>query len=52
MEVEFSAVEHGTRVVLTHRGWDALGEKGPEMREEYVDGWDFVLGRYGATLDG
>jgi uncharacterized protein YndB with AHSA1/START domain len=35
-----------TRVELTHRGWEALGERGADVREAYQSGWSGVLERY------
>ena len=35
----------GSRVTLTHGGWEALGEIGPLMRQEYLPGWRHLLGR-------
>ena len=46
VEVTFSAEGDGTRVELTHTGWDVLGGKAEETRSGYDSGWDFVLGRY------
>jgi uncharacterized protein YndB with AHSA1/START domain len=46
VEVKFTADGDGTRVELTHTGWDVLGEKAEETRSGYDSGWDFVLGRY------
>lgn len=46
VEVTFDPVEDGTRVRVVHTGWERLGEKAAETREGYVDGWEFVLGRY------
>jgi uncharacterized protein YndB with AHSA1/START domain len=43
VEVEFSPDANGTRVVLTHTGWERLGETGAETREEYNSGWDVVF---------
>lgn len=34
----------GTRVTLTHRGWENYG--GWKLRENYNTGWDTVLGKY------
>lgn len=45
VEVEFLPVAGGSRVTLTHGGWDALGEIGPLMRQEYLPGWRHLLGR-------
>lgn len=50
VEVEFSAQDGGTRVRLTHTGWERFGDSAAEMRGEYDTGWTFVLSRYaGAT---
>lgn len=43
VELRFSAEGDGTRVDLEHRGWEAVGA---EVREGYVPGWDYVLGRF------
>jgi hypothetical protein len=48
LEVAFAPEGAGTRVTLTHTGWELLGERGEEMRENYVSGWDMVLGAYTA----
>ena len=48
VEVTFSPAEDGgTRVELVHGGWEQH-PAGPSVRESYVPGWDFVLGRYAA----
>ena len=47
VEVRFAADPAGTRVTLTHGGWDRRDD-GAAARENYVGGWRFVLGdRYG-----
>ena len=46
VEVRFSAHEDGTRVVLTHSGWDKLGKAAAATRKDYDSGWDFVLAHY------
>ncbi len=43
IEVLFEATAAGSRVTLTHGGWDALGEIGPLLRQEYVAGWQQVF---------
>jgi uncharacterized protein YndB with AHSA1/START domain len=43
--VEFAAIAGGSRVTLTHGGWESLGEIGPLLRQEYLPGWRHVLGR-------
>jgi uncharacterized protein YndB with AHSA1/START domain len=45
VQVEFAAIGNGSRVTLTHGGWETLGEIGPLLRQEYVPGWRQVLGR-------
>ena len=48
VEVRFEPRASGTRVVLEHRGWDALGDVALETRSEYdrEDGWPDVLDFY------
>jgi len=46
VEVEFSAEDGGTRVRLTHTGWERFGEAAAQKRGEYDAGWTFVLSRY------
>jgi len=51
VEVYFAPEAAGTRVTLTHRGWEALGERGEQMQVNYDAGWDYVLGYFtGAAL--
>lgn len=48
VEVAFAANPAGTRVTLTHGGWEALGATAAATRSNYVGGWAFVFGeRYG-----
>jgi uncharacterized protein YndB with AHSA1/START domain len=50
VEVRFVAVEPDhTRVELEHRGWERLGELGPEARASYDGGWPGVLDSYAGT---
>ena len=44
VEVLFEAHEGGTRIVLTHRGWQKLGDQAESNRRRYDTGWDTVLG--------
>lgn len=46
VEVRFEEGDEGTRVKLTHDGWDRLAERAPAAREEYDSGWEPVLGQY------
>lgn len=46
VEVEFSMIGDRTRVDLIHSNWEALGEGASKTREDYVSGWDQVLGRF------
>ena len=45
VSVTFTQVSDGTRVELTHTGWEVL-EHGIAMRENYDGGWELVLGHY------
>lgn len=44
IEVVFEAADCGSRVTLTHGGWEALGEIAPLLRQEYASGWRHVFG--------
>jgi uncharacterized protein YndB with AHSA1/START domain len=46
LEVRFEADGDGTRVDLTHSGWEILAEGAQESRDNYNGGWDTVLGFY------
>ena len=46
VDVEFAAAAAGTRVTLTHGGWEALGEIAPILRREYASGWLDVLEKH------
>lgn len=43
VEVSFAASEAGTRVELTHWGWENLGADAVAARESYSGGWKTVL---------
>lgn len=45
VEVRFEASGDGTRVVLVHRGWEALADPAA-ARTEYDSGWPTVLAAY------
>jgi uncharacterized protein YndB with AHSA1/START domain len=50
VEVTFQPEGGGTRVTLTHRGWERCaeltGESAFTRRNGYASGWDVVLGEY------
>lgn len=43
VEVTFARNPAGTRVTLTHGGWERRGETAAEQRGTYVGGWQFVF---------
>jgi uncharacterized protein YndB with AHSA1/START domain len=43
LELRFSAEGDGTRVELTHSGWEALGEAAQSTRDSYDKGWVMVF---------
>ena len=43
VDVRFDAEADGTRLRLTHSGFDVLGEKGEQNRKGYDGGWNGVL---------
>lgn len=45
VDVRFTQTDAGTRVDLTHSGFDVLGSKAAEMCANYTGGWEHVLGR-------
>jgi uncharacterized protein YndB with AHSA1/START domain len=40
VEVTFSASAKGTEVVLTHTGWELLGDHAMEQRKGFDNGWE------------
>lgn len=49
VEVTFAGHAAGTRITLTHGGWERLGERAAQARANYVGGWRLVLvDRYGS----
>ena len=46
VEVRFSPEGNGTRVELTHRGWERLGDEALGARESYAGGWQGTLERF------
>ncbi|MDH5506160.1 MAG: SRPBCC family protein [Anaerolineae bacterium] len=51
LEVLFEAAGGGTRLSLTHRNWEVLGENAAKSQQGYNTGWDFVLGHYMAEVE-
>ena len=48
VDVSFTPTDQGTRVDLTHSGWERLGERARPSRQNYDSGWDLVfVERYG-----
>ncbi len=45
----FTGTPEGTKVELTHSGWDVLGESAAETRADYDRGWDTVLGVFSGS---
>ncbi|MGH7470323.1 MAG: SRPBCC domain-containing protein, partial [Longimicrobiales bacterium] len=43
VELRFSAVAGGTRLDLTHTGWEVFGRNAQKMRRGYNVGWVYVL---------
>ena len=43
VEVRFESDGTGTRVTLTHTGWDKLGDRAGAVRADYDKGWESVL---------
>lgn len=43
VEVRFSPMPKGTEVVLTHSGWEILGEDAEKERDGYNEGWEGVF---------
>jgi uncharacterized protein YndB with AHSA1/START domain len=46
VEVTFAPDGEGTRVELTHTGWEAMGDRAEAARRSYDEGWQSVLGRF------
>jgi len=48
VEVRFVATAAGTRLELTHAGWEKLGRLAPFARRGYTVGWAYVLDLWAA----
>jgi hypothetical protein len=50
--VSFTPTDTGTRVELTHRGWEILGADALAARQSYAGGWIMVLDHFrGASAE-
>jgi uncharacterized protein YndB with AHSA1/START domain len=50
VEITFAADErHGTAVSIVHRGWERLGARGPERRQQNQHGWSSLLPHFQAA---
>jgi hypothetical protein len=49
VEVIFTADGAGTRLTLTHRGWENRREEAQKFRDGYYVGWGVVLGKWEAA---
>jgi uncharacterized protein YndB with AHSA1/START domain len=45
VDIRFTAEDRGTRVELTHSGWEKLGDAAASLRERYDRGWATVFKR-------
>jgi uncharacterized protein YndB with AHSA1/START domain len=43
VEIRFTAEDRGTRVELTHSGWEKLGDAATSLRTRYDRGWGRVF---------
>jgi uncharacterized protein YndB with AHSA1/START domain len=43
VEITFAPAPAGTEVTIVHRGWEALGARGPDLRERNRHGWGGLL---------
>jgi len=43
IDVVFRAVSNGTKLELTHTGWERLGDLAKKARKGYPIGWSYVL---------
>jgi uncharacterized protein YndB with AHSA1/START domain len=52
VEVRFTAERDGTAVSIEHRGWERLGARGAERREQNQRGWSGLLPHFRAAAAG
>lgn len=46
VDVRFIPEDGGTRVELTHSGWEKLGDEAASLRERYAQGWGTLVERF------
>jgi uncharacterized protein YndB with AHSA1/START domain len=46
VDVRFTPEGGGTRVELTHSGWETLGDAAASLRERYEQGWGTLVERF------
>lgn len=46
IDVRFTPEGGGTRVALTHSGWEKLGDAAASLRERYSQGWGTLVERF------
>jgi uncharacterized protein YndB with AHSA1/START domain len=52
LRLRFEPDGSGTRVELTHAGWETYPDGGEEASSSYTSGWDIVLGHYTRHVNG
>ena len=43
VDIRFMAADRGTKVELTHSGWEKLGDAAASRRERYDRGWGTIF---------
>lgn len=46
VEIHFEPTDSGTRVEISHRGWERLGDRGETLRGRNRAGWETLLPHY------
>ena len=52
VEIWFKPAAAGTKLVLEHRNWERLGDRGDFVRSLYANGWAPLLDRFAALARG
>lgn len=50
VHVTFTPTDTGTRVEISHRGFDQIGPDGKAMSQAFGGGWSRILGAYAVTV--